>query len=181
MDSINKNQEEDNLENLFGQDAVEKIQELAGKANTCFFCTSIGKGNRFATRPMSVQKIDDKGVFWFLSAADSHKNAEIEKDAQVQLLFQGSKYSDFLNIYGQAEISKNKAKIKELWNPILKTWFTEGQDDPRVTVIKVTPSDGYYWDTKHGMAVAMAKRIVGAIMGKTMDDSVEGTVKVKGR
>lgn len=30
--------------------------------------------------------------------------------------------------------STDKALIKELWEPILKTWFTEGQDNPRITV-----------------------------------------------
>ena len=56
----------------------------------------------------------------------------------------------------------------------LYTWFTEGKDDPRITVIKVTPTDGYYWDTKHGAAIAGAKMLVGAAIGKTLDDSVEG-------
>jgi len=45
-------------------------------------------------------------------------------------------------------------------------------------VIKVTPSDGYYWDNKHGQAVAFIKQIAGAIMGKTLDDSIEGKIKV---
>lgn len=179
MDSINKNQPEDNHKDLLGKAAVEKIQELGESANTCFFCTNIKTGKQFATRPMSVQKIDDKGNFWFLSAADSHKNAEIAKDSAVQLLFQGSKYSEFLNIYGDATISKDKAKIEEFWGPILKAWFTEGQDDPRITVIKVTPTEGYYWDNKHGNAVAFVKTAVGAMLGKTMDDSVEGTLKMK--
>jgi general stress protein 26 len=52
-------------------------------------------------------------------------------------LFQGSDYSDFLNIYSTATVSKDKQKIKELWQPVLKTWFTEGVDDPRISVIKV--------------------------------------------
>ena len=56
----------------------------------------------------------------------------------------------------------------------MKTWFTEGEDDPRITVIKVTPTDGYYWDTKHGTAIAGAKILVGAAIGKILDDSVEG-------
>ncbi len=178
MDSINKNQPEDNRENLSGKSAIEKIQELAEKASTCFFCTNINAGKRSATRPMAVQKIDDAGIFWFMSAADSHKNAEIAQNPSVQMLFQGSRYSDYLNVYGDAEITTDRAKIDELWNPMLKTWFTEGKDDPRVTVIKVTPTEGYYWDTKNGMAVGFLKRIAGAVMGKTLDDSVEGTVRV---
>ena len=127
---------------------------------------------------MALQEMDEEGNLWFLSANDSHKNKEIEMNPSVQLLFQGSDYSDFLTLYGTAAISEDKAKIKELWKPILKTWFTEGENDPRISVIKVDPESGYYWDTKHNMAVGLVKRIAGAIMGKTMDDSIEGTITV---
>ncbi len=177
MNSINENQPEKNKENLLGEDAIKKIKALAKKAASCFFCTNINGGN-FSTRPMAPEQIDDEGNFWFLSASDSYKNKEITIDASVQLLFQGSPHSDFLSINGRAEISRDKNKIDELWNGIMKTWFTEGKDDSRITVIKVTPTDGYYWDTKHGEAIAFAKTIIGAISGKTLDDSIEGKIKV---
>lgn len=177
MDSINQNQPEDNFKNLMGKEAIDKIKELADKASSCFFCTDIQTGKPFDTRPMAPEKIDNEGNFWFLSSSDSHKNEELERDPSVQLLFQGSSYSDYLSIYGKAVISRDKEKIKELWDPMMKTWFTEGQDDPRITVIQVIPSEGYYWDTKHGMAVATVKRIFGAIKGETYDDSIEGTIK----
>lgn len=178
MDSINQQQEEKNHEDLRGSEAAKKIKELTEKAKNCFFCTNAQAGKPFATRPMSVQKIDDNGTFWFLSSIDSHKNAEIKQNNQVQLLFQGSTYSDFLSVEGTATINQDKEKIKELWEPILKTWFTDGVDDARITVIRVTPDDGYYWDNKHGQVVAFAKQIAGAIMGKTLDDSIEGSLKV---
>jgi general stress protein 26 len=127
---------------------------------------------------MSPEKIDDEGNLWFLSASDSHKNKHIAEDPSVQLLFQGSAHSDFLSINGKAEISRDKNKIDELWDGIMKTWFTEGKDDPRITVIKVMPESGYYWDTKHGQAVALVKMVIGAATGKTLDDSIEGTIKV---
>ena len=178
MDSINKQQAEDNYEDLRGREAIRKIKELTDKASTCFFCTNIRMGKPFATRPMSVQKFDEQGNFWFLSANDSHKNDEIAAEPTVQLLFQGSDYCDFLHIYGKATISENKQKIKELWQPILKVWFTEGVDDPRISVIKVEPLEGYYWDTKNNMVVGMIKRVAGAIAGKTTDDSIEGKLRV---
>ena len=178
MDSINKQQAEDNYQDLHSNKVVEKIKELTGKASTCFFCTNVKTGMPFATRPMAIQEVDDEGNIWFLSANDSHKNQEIMVDSFVQLLFQGSDYSDFLSLHGLATISEDKAKIKELWKPILKTWFTEGEDDPRISVIKFDPDGGYYWDTKHNMAVGLVKRIAGAIMGKTMDDSIEGRIGV---
>jgi hypothetical protein len=47
-------------------------------------------------------------------------------------------------------------------------------------VIKVTPTDGYYWNTKHGNFAAGAKILIGSILGKTLDDSIEGTVRLTG-
>lgn len=177
MNSINQQQEEKNHESLSDVDAVEKIKLLAKKASTCFFCTAITNDKPFQTRPMSVQDVDDQGNIWFLSADDSHVNAEVEADERVQLLFQGSAYSGFLAINGVAHISRDKQKIDEFWGPLLKTWFTGGKDDPRITVIKVETTDAYYWDNKHGNAIAFAKMTLGAILGKTMDDSIEGELK----
>ncbi len=176
MDSINQNQPEENRRDLRGAEAVEKLKELVGKAETCFFCTAVETSRSSSARPMSVQQVDGKGNLWFLSADDSHKNAEIQSVPAVQLFFQGSKHSDFLTVIGHASISRDKAKIEELWEPIVKTWFTGGVDDARITVIKVAPVNGYYWDTKHGIAVAGVKMMVGAALGKTLDDSIEGTL-----
>ena len=64
---------------------------------------------------------------------------------------------------------------------MLKTWFTEGKDDPRITVIAVSPSGGYYWDNKHGTAIAGIKMLIGAATGTTLDDSVEGTLGVRAK
>lgn len=178
MDSINKNQPEQNHKDLSGKEAGEKMHELIKKAGVCFFCTASANSNPEASRPMSVQKVDEDGTCWFLSASDSHKNEDIARDAHVRLYFQGSSYSDFLVVFGLATISRDKEKIKELWEPILKTWFTEGVDDPRITVIAVKPQTGYYWDTKHGEMVAFAKQMIGAVVGKTLDDSIEGNLKV---
>lgn len=178
MDSINKQQPEDNYEDLQGKEAQKKMKEICNKASSCFFCTNIQTGKSVSTRPMAIQKLDQEGNFWFLSANDSYKNQHIATDPAVQLLLQGSEYSDFLTIYGKASISEDRGKIKELWNPMFKTWFTEGVDDPRITVIKVEPTEGYYWDIKHNKTVALLKRVAGAITGKTLDDSIEGKIQV---
>jgi general stress protein 26 len=178
MDSINKQQPEDNLAHLEGEEAKKKIKDLAEKASTCFFCTNISTGKPFSVRPMALQKFDEDGGFWFLSGSDSNKDEEISDDSRVQLLFQGSNYSDFLNVYGIATRSRDKEKIKELWSPMFKTWFTEGIDDPRITVIKVDAIEGYYWDTKNNKAIGLIKRIAGAVAGKTLDDSIEGTLNI---
>jgi general stress protein 26 len=177
MNSINKQQPEDNFKNLEGTNAWAKAKEIAEIAKSCFFCTGIKTGLPFSVSPMSFQKFDDNGDIWFLSPKDSHKNKDISHDPFVQLLFQESPHSGFMTIYGVAEISDDKAKIDELWEPIVKTWFTEGKNDPRISVIKFSPTQGYYWDNKHGDAIAFIKMTAGAILGKTFNDSIEGKLE----
>ncbi len=75
---------------------------------------------------------------------------------------------------GNDVITEDKNKIDELWTPIIKTWFQEGKDDPNLTLLKVTPAEAYYWDTKHGKMVSFAKMMASIVVGKTMDDGIEG-------
>ena len=74
MDSINAQQAEKNHEDLQGRSVVKRIKATVKKTETCFFCTAVSTGGSGATRPMSVQEVDDAGELWFLSACDSHTN-----------------------------------------------------------------------------------------------------------
>jgi general stress protein 26 len=174
MDSINRNQPEDNYRNLSGIDAIKRVKDMADEAESGFFVTANSTGQTNGIRPMSVRKTDDAGNLWFLSSSDSHKNQELAANPAVKLYFQIGAHHGFLELEGRAEVLQDRSLIHDLWNPLLKTWFTEGEDDPRITVIRFTPQSGYYWDNKHGSVVAGAKVAVGALIGKTLDDSIEG-------
>lgn len=178
MNSINKNQPEDTTENLSHEEAIKKIKGLIEQAETCFFCTEPATGPSGGVRPMTIQQVDEDGNLWIISANDSHVNAEIALDSRVKLYFQGSKHSDYLYLTAEASIHDDRAKIKELWSPFLKVWFTEGENDPRISLLKITPSGGYYWDNKHGDLVAGVKMLIGTAIGKTLDDSVEGQIRI---
>jgi hypothetical protein len=58
--------------------------------------------------------------------------------------------------------------------PIVKTWLTEGVDDPPISVVQVAPSSGCCWDTEHGTAAVGAKMLIGVAIGKRQDDPIEG-------
>lgn len=164
------------VENLSRTAALKKIRELATSARICLFGTLPGK-HPFSVRPMAVQEIDRTGNFWFLSMRSSWKNRHITKDPRVQLFFANPGDSEYLNIHGRATISDSRALRQKHWTPIAKAWIHGGVDDPELTVIKVSIVGGYYWDTEHGKAIALMKTAVGAMIGKTMDDSVEGKVR----
>jgi len=178
MDSINRNQPEHNREDVSGRGAIDRIKKVVDKNSVCFFVTRNGTGPSSGARPMSVRKVDEQGRLYFLSANDSHTNQELLADGNVRLFFHGSGRSDFMELIGSASISTDKQTIEELWNPLIKTWFTGGVDDPRITVVTFVAREGYYWDNKHGDAIAGIKMVIGAAIGTTIDDSIEGTLKV---
>ncbi len=166
-----------NTENLSFKEAIAKIKELVSAADICMFTTALTQ-LPLSTRPMSTQQTDSEGNLWFFSEKDSDKNEHIEVDNRVQLFYTNKSSSEFLSIYGTAEIFTDKQKIEELWTPIVKTWFQQGKDDPSITIIKVVPQDAYYWDTKHNKLVSLIKIITSVAIGKTMDDGVEGKLSV---
>jgi general stress protein 26 len=172
-----KHELETHYESVSGSVAVEKIRALAKSARYCLFGTDLSHPP-VTVRPMTVQSVDDSGSLWFLSGRTTHLNQQIEADSQVQLFFANPSSSEFLTIDGHATISDDLELRKAHWTPIAKTWFNGGVDDPDLTVIRVAPRDGYYWDTKHGKTVATLKIVVGAVTGKTIDDSVEGSVRL---
>jgi general stress protein 26 len=162
------------VKNLQEKQAVDKLKKMVDEIKTCLFCTQIKTGESFTTRPMSTQKVDDEGNLWFLSDKNSNKNAQIREDDGVQLLYTNKPHEGFLSIAGHAEIQYDRNKIKELWEPIAKAWFTEGENDPRISVIKVTPTEGYYWDTKHGKMVSFVKILTAMVTGNQDDGGIEG-------
>ncbi len=163
--------------NLIDTDAIKKIKELAKDANICHFVTNLSD-TPLSSRPMATQKVDDEGNIWFLSDKDSDKNHDIQADNRVQLFYSASGSYEYLSVYGTAEIIFDKEKIHEMWTNFAKAWFTEGEDDPAISLLKVTPQDGYYWDTKNNKIVSLIKIAKSIVTGKTDDNGIEGRLKV---
>ena len=62
MDSINRNQPEDNREDLGGQEAVKRIQEMAEQAENCWFCSAASTAESNGDRPMNIRQVDDPRI-----------------------------------------------------------------------------------------------------------------------
>ncbi len=163
------------IKNLQQAEANKKIKQLVDDADIGLFTTDL-TSLPLKTRPMSRQKVDDAGAIWFFSHKDSDKNQDISKDNRVQLFYSNKGSMEYLSLYGTAEILQDAAMAKELWSAPAKIWFKD-HDDPDLTIIKVTPEDGYYWDTKDGKIVSLFKMAVGLVTGKELDGSVEGKIK----
>lgn len=163
---------------LGSADAVKQLKEIVGHQRVCMMMTNPSHYPS-STRPMDVSEVDDNGVFWFLSLRTSEKFSDLEKDPRITLHISNSSDQEYLTIHGQCEILNDRARMKELWNPFAKVWVPDGVEDPDLRILKVTPTDGYYWDTKDGKVVAAAKMAFALITGNTgQDGGVEGHLKV---
>jgi general stress protein 26 len=163
------------VKNLVSTEAVEKIKELAKNADICMFTTSLSQ-LPLTARPMSTVDVDAEGNIWFISMRSSAKNREINADERVQLFYASRNSNEYLSVFGDASIVFDKELFKEKWVPEAKAWMENGVDDPEMSLIKVTPVDSYYWDTKHNKLVALVKMATAMITGKKAedDDGVEG-------
>ena len=166
-------------ENLNNTEALKKLKEISEKARICMFCTDL-TSIPITVRPMSLQETDMDGNLWFISSDASNKNFQIAEDNRVQLLFMNNSNSEYLSVFGQAFIYKDKATIEDKWSNLANAWFEEGKEDPNVSIIRVAPQDTYYWDTKAGKLVSLISFAAAAVSGTTTDnsDGVEGKLNV---
>ncbi|HJR99640.1 MAG TPA: pyridoxamine 5'-phosphate oxidase family protein [Flavobacterium sp.] len=167
------------VENLTHSEAIKKLKELAESARICMFCTNLTE-LPMNSRPMSLQECDQEGNLWFISSAESNKNFEIKEENKVQLFFMNNGNAEYLSIYGKAFIYKDKSTIEKQWSSLANAWFEKGKEDPNVTVIRVTPEETYYWDTKAGKFITMLSFISAALTGTKTDnsDGVEGNLNI---
>ncbi len=111
------------------------------------------------------------GNFGFLRA--THKISEIEKDSRVNVAYSNPEDNIEDNIYvsisGQVELVKDRAKMEELWSPILKAWFPDGLDDPTLCLMKIPVEQAEYWDSASSAIVQLFGFVKALATGQQAD------------
>ena len=143
------------------QESIEKIRDLTHGIDFCMLTTM--DSGFLRSRPMSTQVFEFDGDLWFFTSDSTHKVEEIEKDGRVNAAYSNPDDNVYLSLSGRAEVVKDKAKIEELWSPVLKAWFPEGLDDPHLCLLRIPVEQAEYWDAPSskivqlfGMVKAMA-------------------------
>lgn len=163
------------IENLSGTAAVDKIKELVNHGRSCLMMTDLD--NRpFTVRPMAPLKVTNEGDLLFFSDRRSNKNMDVELSSDMHITFSNDGDNEYMSLFGTAVAYRDQNEIDELYNAFANTWF-EGKEDLNITIIRFSPKEGHYWDSKHGKAVQMIGILIGAITGKQTDDGLEGDLK----
>ena len=166
-----------NYQELSGKEGHAKIAELV-KGIHIAMMTTVAKDGAMSSRPMGVQNTPFDGVLWFLTRADSEKVEEIVEDQHITLTFAEPKDSKYITLKGRAGVSRDRAKIKELWSPIYKAWFPKGEDDPDIAVLRVNVTEGEFWEASSSKLVVMAKYAAAAVTGGSVAVGKSGHVTV---
>lgn len=149
---------------LSGREGMEKIGDLIRDIRICMMTTAAEDGS-FDSRPMVTQKTDFDGTVWFLTRGESGKVQEVKDDAHISLLFSDAGNSKFVAVKGRGSVSRDRAKIHELWNSMYKAWFPEGEDDPSITVLRVNVVEAQYWEASASRLVRGVKYLAAAATG----------------
>jgi general stress protein 26 len=138
-----------------------KLRELIEGISVAMM-TTVDQDGQLRSRPLMTLEVDSDEELWFFTAIDSPKIDEIGRDNRVNLSYSDPDGQDYVSISGQAEIVRDRSKIRQLWRPAHKAWFPDGVDDPQLALIRVDASKAEYWDAPGSAAitlVGMAKAI----------------------
>jgi general stress protein 26 len=162
---------------LTGDEGKKKISELIKDVRICMMTTAAADGS-FDSRPMATQEAEFDGTVWFLTRHESGKVQEIENDQHVSLIYADPSNHNYVTAKGKATVSRDQAKIHELWNPMFKAWFPDGEDDPSIAVLAVEIDEAQYWEASSSKLVFGIKYLARAITGGKVDVGEQGKVLV---
>lgn len=136
--------------------------------------TTLDLHGQLVSRPLELQETDSEGNLWFFTQDPSPKAEEIRANPNVNVSVSDSK--GYLSISGTASITKDEAKIEELWKNSVSAWFDGGREDPSIALIKVDAGTAEYWSTDEPRVATLFKLARSSVTGKTPDVGKSGVV-----
>ncbi len=125
---------------------LKRVREIIKDIDLCML-TTVGDSGAPHTRPMSNNRdVEFDGDLWFFTYGNTHKSLEIRENNKVSVAFSAPEDNVYLVMLGEAQLIRDKNKIKELWRPILKAWFPQGLEEPDLALIKVNAISAELWE-----------------------------------
>jgi len=156
---------------LSGEQAIVKVRQMLAGFRSAMMMTRSDTNSGVDIRPMGLQRDAEVfgGALHFFADDRSRKVAEIGADPHTALIFQNDEQTTYLHLVGTASVVNDKAKMRELFTPLVKTWFPDGLADPHLTLIRFDAEEGHYWENPGGalrLLGAFAKSAITGVPGK---------------
>lgn len=156
-------------------DSLSKLYDLVDEIEIAMMTTRRADGHLEA-RPMAIQKRAAGADLWFVSAEGTAKLRDLEHDPHVNLAFYKDRTREWISVSGLATMSRDRDKIRELYAPDWKIWFTEEGDprhgtpeDPRMVLIGVKIHGAVFMEVNKPQPVVLYEVAKGWLTGGTPD------------
>ena len=123
---------------------LDAFYELADDIEVAMMTTRRPDGH-LRSRAMANQKRATGADLWFVTTDGSDKLNDIARDPHINLSYFKASSMEWISVSGTAVVSRDRAKVAELFAPDWSMWFPdEGDprhgtpDDPRMVLIGVT-------------------------------------------
>jgi len=153
---------------------VDRAWELAKKIQFALYTSR--DGSKQAQWPLTATADRDAGAFSFLVSSRDGKYDNLDRFPAVTLGFADPGGPKYVVINGDAELTDDRAGIKELWSPFAKAWW-DSADDPDIRLLTVTPEHAEIWDSPNKL-VATAVMLTAAATGKKPPVGDHGEVRL---
>jgi general stress protein 26 len=163
--------------NLQNEAAISKLKELVDEVNICMFATFDENYNIYS-RPMATVEVDEEGTVWFFTNEYSEKVQDISKDNTVNLFYAHPAKNTYVHLKGICTVVNDTERVKAKWNPMMKAWFTEGPQDPKLCFLKVETEEASYWDGTSSKLVTFYKIVKSMATGEKFKDGDKGRLQV---
>ncbi len=157
------------------QEGMQELRKILDKADIAILTTTNAQG-QLVSRPLAIHGKDFDGDLWFFTEDPSPKADEIRANPQVNVSVSTGK--GYLSIAGTASLTRDQAKIDELWGPTVSAWFENGRDDPAVALIKVDADTAEYWSMDAPRVVSAIKMVKGLVTGSQPDSGKNEVIEL---
>jgi general stress protein 26 len=144
---------------------TDRVWELMKKIGFAMLVTR--DGEKLRARPMSAYLERESNAIYFLTDQRRHKDEEIARNPSVNLSFANASDQKYVSVTGSAEVSNDRARIKQLFSTPAKAWW-DSAEDPNIRVLKITPDDAEFWDSP-GSVISYVKMAAAAVTGTRPD------------
>lgn len=140
-------------------DGVRTVAGLLEGKDVAMLTTRAPDGT-LTSRPMALQQVDFDGDLWFVTERTAPLVAHVAADPHVNVTF-GDR-TTWVSLTGTARVVEDRARLEELWNPVLDAWFGDGPGSPAIVLLHVDAASAEYWTTGKGGLLATAVDLVRA-------------------
>ncbi len=138
--------------------------------------TTRRRDGHLESRAMATQKQADGADLWFVTMEGTAKLRDLEYDPHINLAYYKDGTREWVSVSGIASISRDRARIRELYTTDWKAWFAdEGDprhgtpDDPRMVLIGVDVHAAVFLEVNKPRPVVLYEVMKGWLTGEMPD------------